>query len=89
MKKNKEYVFLLKDDGTMTEILTEEQIKERKIATIERKKKELDKEFDPYYVPSTQACMPDEYKTLSNNPYIKFGSRSYFETDEDVAYDKE
>lgn len=88
MKKNKEYRFVLNDDGTMTEILTEEQIKERKMATIERKKKELDKEFDPYYVPSTQACMPDEYKTLSNNPYIKFGSKHYF-NEEDVAYDKE
>ena len=55
---------------------------------IERKKKELDKEFDPYYVPSTQACLPDEYKTLSNNPYIKYGNKYHF-TDEDVDYDKE
>ena len=55
---------------------------------IERKKKELDKEFDPYYVPSTQACLPDEYKTLSNNPYIKYGNKHSF-TDEDVDYDKE
>lgn len=83
-----EYKFKLNDDGTLTSILTEEQIKEIKISEIERKKKELDKEFDPYYVPSTQACLPDEYKTLSNNPYITFGSKHHI-TDEDVAYDKE
>lgn len=84
----KEYTFKVNDDGTLTQILTEEQIKEIKVSEINRKKKELDKEFDPYYVPSTQACLPDEYKTLSNNPYIKFGSKHY-NTDEDVAYDKE
>lgn len=55
---------------------------------IERKKKELDKEFDPYYVPSTQACLPDEYKTLTNNPYVKYGNKYSFD-DEDVDYDKE
>lgn len=84
----KEYTFKVNDDDSWTQILTEEQIKEMKVSEIERKKKELDKEFDPYYVPSTQACLPDEYKTLSNNPYIKFGSKLYF-NEEDVAYDKE
>lgn len=84
----KEYTFKVNDDGSWTQILTEEQIKEMKVREIKRKKKELDKEFDPYYVPATQACMPDEYKTLSNNPYIKFGSKHSF-TDEDVDYDKE
>lgn len=70
-------------------IVNEEYEKElSKRGEIERKKKELDKEFDPYYVPPTQACMPDEYKTLSNNPYITFGSKHHI-TDEDVAYDKE
>lgn len=84
----KEYTFKVNDDGSWTQILTEEQVKELKVSEIKRKKKELDKEFDPYYVPSTQACLPEEYKTLSNNPYIKFGSKHYF-TDEDVDYDKE
>lgn len=56
--------------------------------SIERKKKELDKEFDTYYVPSTQACLPDEYKTLSNNPYVKYGNKYSF-NDEEVDYDKE
>ena len=84
----KEYKFKLNDDGSLTQILTEEQIKEMKVSEIKRKKKELDKEFDPYYVPSTQACLPDEYKTLSNNPYIKYGNKYSF-TDEDVDSDKE
>lgn len=74
-----EYVFIVNEEY-------EKELSKR--GEIERKKKELDKEFDPYYVPSTQACLPDEYKTLSNNPYIKFGSKHYF-NEEDVAYDKE
>lgn len=85
----KVYTFKVNEDGSWTQILTEEQVKEIKINEIKRKKKELDKEFDPYYVPSTQACLPEEYKTLSNNPYITFGSRRYFEAEEEVDYDKE
>lgn len=81
-------------------IVNEEYEKELlKRGGAERKKKELDKEFDPssnalprgfdpsYYVPSTQACLPEEYKTLSNNPYITPCSKHYF-TDEDVEYNK-
>lgn len=75
----KDYVFIVNKEY-------ETELSKR--SEVERKKKELDKEFDPYYVPSTQACLPDEYKTLSNNPYITFGSKHYI-TDEDVAYDKE
>ena len=84
-RRSQTFTFKFNDDGTLTQIITEEELKEMKVKEIERKKKELDKEFDPYYVPSTQACLPPEY---SNNPYIKFGSKHYF-SDEDVSYDKE
>lgn len=87
-KRSRSWTFKFNDDGTMTQIITEEELKEMKIDEIERKKKELDNEFDPYYVPSTQACLPDEYKTLTNNPYVKYGNKYSFD-DEDVDYDKE
>ena len=46
MKRNKEYTFLLKDCKS-TQIITDEELKEIKINEINRKKKELDIEFDP------------------------------------------
>ena len=84
----KEHKFESNEEISLSRILTEEQMKEIKVSEVDRKKKELEKEFDPYYVPSTQACLPPEYKTLSNNPYIKYGNKHSF-TDEDVDYDKE
>lgn len=68
--------------------MNKEDKKLNNIYPTETTDKELNKEINPYYVPSTQACMPDEYKTLSNNPYIKYGNKHSF-TDEDVDYDKE
>ena len=84
-RRGQTYSFKVNDDVSWTQILTEEQVKEIKVREIEIKKKELDTEFNPYYVSSTQACLPPEY---SNNPYIKFGSKHYF-TDEDVDLEKE
>lgn len=69
--------------------MNKEDKKLNNIYPSESNDKELNKEFDPYYVPSTQACLPEEYKTLSNNPYITFGSKRYFEAVEEVDYDKE
>lgn len=68
--------------------MNKEEKKLNNIYPTESNDKELNKEINPYYVPSTQACMPDEYKTLSNNPYVKYGNKYSF-TDEDVDYDKE